>query len=718
MLLVFVPLAVATAAILYMVFYVQSGAIESVTRSNQEKAVEIGRQRLEGGLASVSSDVRYLARQQALQRWLVTRDPGARQELVREYLAFAAEKKAYDQIRVLDLDGREMVRINWNAGDPTFAQDDQLQNKVRRYYVDETLKLGPGQVYMSPFDLNVEHGVVETPVKPTLRFGAAIFDADGQKRGIIILNYLGQRLLDRLEANAVRAPGQLWLLNADGYWMLGPSAEDEWAFMYEDRHDRSFAGDYPDAWAQMGDAAEAGQLIADGELFTYARVAPISEAEEPDATGGSGPNLSTSDGWILITHLPTTALERQRSALARNLVYAAVALALLLAMVSFVIARHGARRREDELRIRDSEARFRTLLEAAPDSVVIIDPDGRIELVNAQTERLFGHPRDRLIGEPVEMLVPDRFRDRHIGHRGTYLTEPRARPMGAALELFGLRSDGTEFPVAISLSPVQTADGTLIVADIRDVTEQRQAELRIKELNERLFRDNAEIAAVNKELEAFSYSVSHDLRAPLRAIDGFSQALLEDCADGLDDTGRSHLNRVRQAAQRMGQLIDDLLKLSRVTRSDLSEEELDLSALARTVADTLRTAHPVDEAEIGIADGLSAVGDPRLLRIALENLFGNAWKFTAGRAPRKIEFGRAEHAGEPVYFIRDNGVGFDMTYADQLFRAFQRLHDARSFAGTGIGLATVQRIIHKHGGRIWAEAEVDKGATFYFTLQA
>lgn len=364
-----------------------------------------------------------------------------------------------------------------------------------------------------------------------------------------------------------------------------------------------------------------------------------------------------------------------------------------------------------------SDGRFRALLEAAPDAIVIADADGRIILVNAQTERLFGYPRQRLIGEKVEVLVPERYRGHHVGHRSAYGNEPRIRPMGADLDLFGLRADGTEVPVEISLSPVSDADGRLVIAAIRDVTARREAEQRIQDLNERLLRDNTQLSAVNSELESFSYSVSHDLRAPLRAIDGFSQALLEDCAARLDTEDLLYLKRIRQAAQRMGLLIDDLLQLSRVTRADITLEPVDLGILVRDILDDMCTTEPTRFVDIQIPQHeIPARGDPRLLRIALENLISNAWKFTSGRRSSRIAFGVRGQDGETVYFLQDNGVGFDMAYANQLFRAFQRLHDAREFPGVGIGLATVQRIIRKHGGRIWAQAEPDKGATFYFTL--
>lgn len=235
------------------------------------------------------------------------------------------------------------------------------------------------------------------------------------------------------------------------------------------------------------------------------------------------------------------------------------------------------------------------------------------------------------------------------------------------------------------------------------------------ELEQRITERTAQLLTVNKELEAFSYSVSHDLRAPLRGIDGFSQALLEDYADKLDENGKDMLGRIRVASQRMAQLIDDLLNLSRITRHEMRTEPVDLSLLARDIANGLQKTYPSRQVACKITEGLIASGDPRLLRIILENLLNNAWKFTSKSGSAEIEFG-ADNNQEPVYFVRDNGVGFDMAYIDKLFGPFQRLHAVTEFEGTGIGLATVQRIIHRHGGRIWAHATPGKGATFYFTL--
>ena len=387
-------------------------------------------------------------------------------------------------------------------------------------------------------------------------------------------------------------------------------------------------------------------------------------------------------------------------------------------LLGFVkLTRDLTERKRAEQTLLKSRHMFEGLFENSPDTVILVNQAGCIVRVNARIDALFGYTRVELEGRSVETLIPERYRAGHGAHLAGYFAAPRARSMDTGLELFAMRKDGSEFPADIMLSPLETDEGNHVLAVVRDITTRKEAEERIHNLNKELKQRASMLEVANQELEAFCYSVSHDLRAPLRGIDGFSHALLEDYADKLDATGRDSLQRIRGGCQRMAKLIDDLLNLSRLSRSEMHWRPVDLSKLAREVAHELRETAPERVAQFHIAEDLKSVGDRGLLRVALWNLLANAWKFTGKAAETVIEFGVRRSDGHAIYFVRDNGPGFDMTYADKLFKPFQRLHAMTEFPGSGIGLATVGRVIHRHGGRVWVEAVPGQGATFYFTLE-
>lgn len=380
-------------------------------------------------------------------------------------------------------------------------------------------------------------------------------------------------------------------------------------------------------------------------------------------------------------------------------------------------------RKRAEENLRKAKQRYRNLFEEAPIMYVITLDQGGQPII-ADCNQLFlstlGYSQEEVLSRPLTDFYTPESRSRTL-EGGWYQQALQGHPLSQERQI--VARDGRIIETLLHARPEFDSDGQVYGtrAMFVDITERKRAEAEIRqfnaELERRVIERTAQLTVANKELEAFAYSVSHDLRAPLRGIDGFSRILLEDYADRLDNDGQNYLHRICAASQRMSQLIDDLLKLSRVTRTELYHNPVDLTTLAWAVAAELQQTQPERQVEFVIADDMRTEGDMRLLRVVLENLLSNAWKFTLHQPYPIIEFGAVpQPAGSTAYFVRDNGAGFDMAYADKLFGAFQRLHSEQEFPGTGIGLATVQRIVQRHGGRVWAEATIGKGATFYFTL--
>ena len=379
--------------------------------------------------------------------------------------------------------------------------------------------------------------------------------------------------------------------------------------------------------------------------------------------------------------------------------------------------------------VRESQTRLDAILQSAMDAILTIDDEQCIVLFNAAAEKMFDCRASEALGGPIERFIPERFRGRYGSHiRRFYQTGPSSR-MGTRREIWGRRLSGEEFPLEASISQVAGGGKKLFTIILRDITKRKRAGEKRKlheqeihklnqELEERVAERTAQMEAANHELETFTYSVSHDLRAPLRHIGGFSKILIEDFGPAMDPEARRHLERIGAGVHRMGLLVDELLNLARVGRHAI---KLQVTSLNSVIEEAVSSLQPEAEGRTvvwKIAKLPAAKCDPVLIKQVFQNLISNALKFTRPRERAVIEIGHREQQGETVIFVRDNGVGFNMKYVDKLFGVFQRLHRAEDFEGTGIGLARVQRIVHKHGGRVWAEAEPDKGATFCFTLGA
>jgi PAS domain S-box-containing protein len=377
---------------------------------------------------------------------------------------------------------------------------------------------------------------------------------------------------------------------------------------------------------------------------------------------------------------------------------------------------HQRVRAEDALR--KSQRMFERLFDNAPDAIVQVDRTGQIVRANKQAEDLFRWSSAELNRKRIDHVLPQKLYSPEGGHLAAYFAAPRTRVMGAGVGLSGRRKDGSEFPVDIILSPLETDEGLQALAVIRDISTRRANEEKIRRLNMDLQLQNARLEIANKELESFSYSVSHDLRAPLRHIDGFAGLLSKHADAVLDEKGRRFITVISASAKRMGQLIDDLLTFSRMGRAQMQPTEFDHEQLVASVIREGGWDRPT-AIDWTIQPLPRVDADAAMLRQVWFNLIDNAVKYSARSSPSKIEIGsRIDPAdlNERIFYVKDNGVGFDMKYAVKLFGVFQRLHSDTEFEGTGIGLANVRRIITRHGGRTWAESTIGQGSTFYFSL--
>lgn len=393
-------------------------------------------------------------------------------------------------------------------------------------------------------------------------------------------------------------------------------------------------------------------------------------------------------------------LANERTVSSLNIIlYSILAAGILLSILVIHRIRSGIRRQQL------NEEKFRALLDAAPDATVIVNESGIIKMVNHQTENLFGYKRDELLNKPVEVLMPASLKAAHEMHRNNYMKAARVRSMGEGLELNAIKKNGQSFPVEISLSPIRTQEGMMVSASVRDITTRKTLETELKKSN--------------AELEAFTYSVSHDLRAPLRGIIGFTTILEEDYASKLDDEARRITGVIKGNTEKMGHLIDDLLAFSRMGKQELMKTQLITDKMVEEIVAEL-TAQNRSQTPLPVTWNISPLppvfADRNTLRQVWINLLSNAIKYSSTKPQPVIAIDAYHENNFTIFRIKDNGVGFDAQYSSKLFKVFQRLHSPEEFEGTGVGLALVEKVISRHGGRVWAESRLNEGATFYFSL--
>jgi len=805
-------------------YFSLAAPIKSNNLEAEGRRLDLYKSIVDNDVEETVGDLRLLATGDGITEYLNTGNPAELQRAIARAVFVSKDNPDYDKVRYLDENGHEVFRVNWKGA---VVPPQQLQDKANRPFFQKANSLNPGQIYISAIDLNVDNGVIEQPIKPTLRLATPLFDAQGHRRGIYVINYRAANIFAELRRDVPRRAQRLRILNEQGYWLAGDASNPEWGFELPEHAGSNLAKTDPVLWTKI-QSETSGQARFHGGFFTWDRIEPKTFAPGKPVQIISDDNyiVLASDfteqewadtlqplrqtflvvGALLVALTSYTArffvsrrqaqLERDRffnlsrdmlcivgfdgyfkrvnPAWETTLGYTAKELtsqpfltfihpddraksaaeaaklrpggesidfenryrckdgtyrwmlwsarALAGDDVIFASARDTTERRHIEEKLRLSEERLRLMVESLRDyAIFMVSPEGKVMSWNSGAQRIKGYTADEIIGQHFSRFYPadkvaEKFPEMEIklaAENGRYEDEN-----------WRVRKDGSRFWANVVITPVRNSHGELLgfVKVTRDVTARKEAAERIENLNHELKSRADLLESANKELESFSYSVSHDLRAPLRHIHGFVELLQKSPAFEGQEASQRHMAVIAKAAREMGMLIDDLLAFSRTGRAEMQFSTVNVRDLVDQCIRGLETEIAGRNITWKIAPLGTVEGDPSLLRLVWANLLGNAVKYTRPRGEARIEIGREERRdiqGEPqdvVYSVRDNGVGFDMRYASKLFGVFQRLHRADDFEGTGIGLANVQRIIHRHGGKVWGVSQVDNGATFSFSL--
>jgi PAS domain S-box-containing protein len=651
-----------------------------------------------------------------------------------------------DQLGYIDQDGNESVSVQREGPDVKVLDQGELQNEAHLDYFQAAIATPKDHVYTSPLGLKKNTDQTGELYQPVLRFAAPVFTEDGDRAGIVMI---GIRMSSFLEDAATSTEGSAIVTDQDGYFIFHPESRkafsrelgsghnyfEEQPELVQNIQGREFKDHY-DAeekqhriWRKIyyDEGDQTKYLIFFSVLQEDLLFSPITQLRNTVIL------MAVISLFVVVllafstaqTFLrPLKALHRGTEIIGGGNLDHKVgtedndeigqlsrAFDRMVARLKTVTTSRDQLNQQVQKHM-EAEERFRRVIESSPHGVVVVNHKGEIILVNHQTEKMFRYTRQELVGQLIEVLVPRQFRKEHPAYRTGFFERPKVREMGAGRDLYGLRKDGSEFPVEIGLSPLKMDGNPVVLSAIVDISLRKRAEERLAEE-----KDNLE--KVNLELDSFVYTASHDLRAPLRGIASFTTFLEQDYQNKLDANGKDHLQEIRKAVYRMSQLIDDLLTLSRISRIRNPYEEVGMDELLGVVLKRVEFEIKEKRAHIKIQDPLPKVFCDRIKMTEVwVNLIGNAIKFSSGASKENPEVGIGYHDEEGYYdfYVKDNGIGIDPQYHQQIFDVFKRLHAASEYEGTGTGLNIVKRVIEGHGGRVWVVSQLGKGAIFHFTL--
>ena len=718
-LMIYIPVAIALSLILFAAIH---SDVQSRTKNLEQREasrIEVAKGRVTRDIASVDIDMRIIVNLPLLKEYLDTGNPVKKTRLENILLDISRETRRYDQIRYIDASGNENIRVNFNRGEPAAVPDDKLQNKADRYYFTDTFKLDKGEIYVSPLDLNVEHGRVEIPFKPMIRYGTPVFDSSGHKKGIILLNYLGGELLQNFREvmHGVNPHGSM-LLNRNGYWLSGSNRSDEWGFML-DKHDRTFTHDFPKEWKIIS-AADHGSLLSDHGLFVYTTVFPLLGDKYLSASAAPAQSEKESIDreyyWKIVSLVPHNLIVGDAfytKPFGRVLL---IAIYLLLALVSLFVATIALGRKRARAALQDSATRIQTILRSVADGIITINDRGIVEGMNPAAEKLFGYTAAEVSDQNISMLMPEPHHSKHDEYLEHYRVTGESRIIGVGREVEGRRKDGSTFPMDLAVSKMILNDQCFFTGIVRDITERKQTEQNLVAAKEK-----AELA--NHAKDSFLSTMSHEIRTPLSGMLGMLELL---SLTKLDHEQSETLRTAWESARSLLRIVNDILDWSKIEEGKLEIVPRSTS-IPRLLQEIVNTYSRVASAKSLVlfqhADARlspSHIVDALRLTQVLNNFVSNALKFTTkGEVELRAELLEQVESGERIRFsVRDTGIGIAKDVQGRLFQRYRQesADTTRMYGGTGLGLAICRRLTDMMDGLIELESKPGSGSTFSVTL--
>lgn len=708
-LLIFITIAIALTVILFFgIRFDEKLQIDSI-KSQEVNRIKLVKERVTRELSVVDTDLRVLVNLPLFQEYLDSESMVLKTKLEHFFLNFSRETQRYEQIRYLDVSGQEILRVNYNEGYPSIVSHDRLQNKKGRDYFTDTIKLNKNEIFVSSLDLNIENGKLEIPFKPVIRYGTPVFDNAGHKKGMILLNYLGSKLLDIFQKGE-RINNPTMLLNRNGYWLAGAKQADEWGFMLGNEN-RTFGYDYPDVWATIS-TSEQGSLLTDQGLFVFTTAYHLSNWQ------GSALNASILHNhyWKVVSFIPHTDLSpnaiynQPLGKVLLGIVY------FLLMLSSFYVAQVTLNRRQVEIKLRDSATRVLEILNAVGEGIYGIDRNDKIFLGNPAATRMLGWKDEEIVGQSVNKVMYNNRKNNSsysLDKCPIYATLNDETPRHVEDELFWCK-DGTHIPVSYTATVLRSSKGDVIgvIVSFRDITEQKKANKLLLDAKEK-----AEMA--NRAKDSFLATMSHEIRTPLTGMLGMLEVL--SMAE-LEPDQVETLQAAWDSARNLLRIVNDILDWSKIEEGKLAiaPRSTSISQLLQEVVNTYSSVasaksliiRPYTDERLSSAH----IVDPLRLSQILNNFVSNAIKFThEGEIELSAELIEQHESGERIRFsVKDTGVGIPKSAQKHLFHRYRQANSdtARMYGGTGLGLSISKRLAQMLDGEITLESELGHGSTF------